>query len=94
MAAQAVLDGISDRTGDFTGYDTAVASEFYPEFRRAHLIARIVYTFPRACYNLVRDHPRIMEVYFDVLRGREGYGVFLQALKRRWGMFLSALRPR
>lgn len=81
MAAESVLGLLDDGRRPLTSYEEAVCGEFYPEFRVASRLARIVYTFPRLCHRLIQRYQDVIELYYGVLQGRETYQTFFLKAK-------------
>ncbi len=76
MAAASVLGIFHDRQGSLLEYELSVIREIYSEFRIASRLARIVYTFPRICHRLAHRYQEVIQLYYNVLRGRETYQTF------------------
>jgi flavin-dependent dehydrogenase len=81
MAANSVLDSFHDRRRSLLDYELALSREIYPEFRIASRVARIVYTFPRLCHQLMNRYQEVIGLYYDVLQGRETYQSFFHKAK-------------
>jgi flavin-dependent dehydrogenase len=81
IAAASVLDMFHDRRRSLLDYELAVAREIYEEFRVASRVARIVYTFPRLCHRLMHRYQEVINLYYEVLRGRETYQTFFRKAK-------------
>lgn len=76
MAAACVADRLGGLTPDLRAYDARVADELYPEFRVAGRMAWTLYRFPQISHRVIRRRPEILELYADVLKGRETYRSF------------------
>jgi geranylgeranyl reductase family protein len=76
MAAASVLANFHDHRRSLLDYEASVHREIYSEFRVASRVARIVYTFPRLCHRLMHRYQEVIDLYYDVLRGRETYQSF------------------
>lgn len=81
MAAESILDHVSDRRRSLADYEGAVRREIYQEFRVAVRMASIVYSYPRLCHRLLPRYQHIVMLYYDVLRGRETYQTFFTRAK-------------
>jgi geranylgeranyl reductase family protein len=81
IAAASVLDMFHDRRRSLLDYELAVAREIFEEFRVASRVARIVYTFPRLCHRLMHRYQEVINLYYEVLRGRETYQTFFKKAK-------------
>jgi flavin-dependent dehydrogenase len=81
MAAESILDHVSDRRRSLADYEGAVRREIYQEFRVAVRMASIVYSYPRLCHRLLPRYQHIVMLYYDVLRGRETYQTFFARAK-------------
>lgn len=81
IAAASVLGMLSDRRRTLLDYEQAVRREIYAEFRIASRLARIVYTFPRLCHRLIHRYQEVINLYYDVLQGRENYQSFFLKAK-------------
>jgi len=80
MAAMAVLD---QRHGgkSLWGYELAIRQQLYAEFRIASRLADIVYTFPRLCHRLLGPYREVVQLYCEVLQGKETYQSFIPRAK-------------
>ncbi len=81
IAAASVLGMLNDRRRSLVEYEQAVRREIYAEFRIASRLARIVYTFPRLCHRLMYRYQEVINLYYDVLQGRENYQSFFLKAK-------------
>ncbi|MBI4401383.1 MAG: geranylgeranyl reductase family protein [Nitrospirae bacterium] len=81
MAAASVLGSFHDRRRSLLDYELAVMREIYAEFRVASRVARIVYTFPRLCHRLMHRYQEVINLYYEVLQGRETYQTFFRKAK-------------
>ncbi|MEK6604745.1 MAG: hypothetical protein AABY77_02510, partial [Nitrospirota bacterium] len=76
MAAACIVDHLRSVTPDLLAYDAQVAGELYPEFRVAARMAWTLYRFPQISHRVIRRRPGILELYAEVLKGRETYRSF------------------
>lgn len=81
IAAASILGMLHDRGRTLWEYEQAVRREIYAEFRIASRLARIVYTFPRLCHRLMHRYQEVINLYYDVLQGRENYQSFFLKAK-------------
>jgi geranylgeranyl reductase family protein len=81
MAAACIADHLCGRTPDLQAYDAQVADELYPEFRVAGRMAWTLYRFPQISHRVIRRRPEILELYAEVLKGRETYRSFYAKAK-------------
>lgn len=81
MAAACVVDCLRGLTPGLRAYDERVAGELYPEFRVAARMAWTLYRFPRIAHRVIRRRPEILELYAEVLKGRETYRSFYAKTK-------------
>ena len=81
IAAASVLGIFHDQRRSLLDYERAVTREIYAEFRIASRVARIVYTFPRLCHRLMHRYQEVINLYYDVLQGRETYQTFFHKAK-------------
>ena len=89
MAAVTVLDQLHDRSKSLWDYELAIRQELYPEFRICSRLADIVYTFPRLCHRLLNPYQEVIQLYYEVLQGKETYQSFFRRAK---GMVKSSTR--
>ncbi|MGH7231818.1 MAG: geranylgeranyl reductase family protein [Nitrospiraceae bacterium] len=89
LAAAAILGSFHDPRVSLQEYERTVAKEIYPEFSVAARMAKMVYALPRLCHRLAFQHPDILRLYYDVLRGQETYQTFLAKAK---GLLKSSFR--
>ncbi len=81
LAAASVLGTFHDSRRTLLDYEAAVIREIYAEFRVASRVARIVYTFPRLCHQLMHRYQEVINLYYEVLQGRESYQTFFKKAK-------------
>jgi geranylgeranyl reductase family protein len=81
MAATAVLDQHHNRSKRLWDYELAIREELYPEFRICSRLADIVYTFPRLCHRLLTPYQEVIQLYYEVLQGKETYQSFYRRAK-------------
>jgi geranylgeranyl reductase family protein len=81
MAAMTVLNQRHDRSKSLWDYELAVREQLYAEFRIASRLADIVYTFPRLCHRLLRPYQAVVQLYCEVLQGKETYQSFIPRAK-------------
>jgi geranylgeranyl reductase family protein len=81
MAAAAVLGTLVDSSRNLLDYDTAVRREIYAEFHVASRLAHIIYTFPRLCHRLTSRYQDVIQLYYEVFKGRETYQTFYAKAK-------------
>lgn len=91
LAAESIIGQLRARTPDLAGYAERVAREIYPEFRVAARIAWFLYGFPRVFHRIARRRPQIMQLFYDVLKGRETYQSFYFKAKEEAADSLVAL---
>lgn len=81
IAAASVLGAFHDRRRSLLEYELAIRREIYAEFRVASRVARIVYSFPRLCHRLLHRYQEVINLYYEVLQGRETYQTFFRKAK-------------
>ena len=80
MAAMAVLDQ-QHKGKSLWDYELAVREQLYSEFRIAARLADIVYTFPSLCHRLLSPYREVVQLYCEVLQGKENYQSFIRRAK-------------
>jgi geranylgeranyl reductase family protein len=83
MAARHILQASKTGSADLTSYDQDISRSLLPDFAYALRLAKWVYAFPGLFWWLLKRHPVIMDIYFDILRGRESYERFFWELRKR-----------
>ncbi|MFI5303487.1 MAG: geranylgeranyl reductase family protein [Nitrospiria bacterium] len=61
-------------------YQKKIENEFYPDFIGAKRLAGLVYRFPKIFFNLTVKHPGVIQLYVDVLSGKQAYRTFLSTV--------------
>lgn len=89
VAAECVLKSLERGESRVSGYDNMVNSRIYPEFLPAWRLANFFYRYPSVGLHLLADSD-LMEIFFQILQGREGYGRLWEEAKHRVG--IEALR--
>jgi geranylgeranyl reductase family protein len=98
LAAEAI-DGALKGTHDGLGhYGERVAEEFYSDFQANDGLVGLIYKYPRIWYRVVEMEPRVMEKYYEVLRGEVGCDDFYKEVKGKfmknsWRALSNLLRP-
>ena len=82
LAALQIRAAFADSGSGLEGYADSLRREIYPEFDVATRLADVIYTYPRLCHRLIARYPEVLELYYDVLRGRETYQSFVTKAKR------------
>ncbi|MFQ5911770.1 MAG: geranylgeranyl reductase family protein [Nitrospinota bacterium] len=85
VAAECLQESLARGESRISRYDERVDAEIYPEFWPAWRLANFLYRFPSVGLQLLADS-EIMEVFFQILRGEEGYGRLWQEAKHRTGV--------
>ena len=83
LAAVQIQAAFADSGAGLEGYADSLRREIYPEFEVASRLAEVIYTYPRLCHRLISRYPDVLEIYYDVLRGRETYQSFVTKAKAR-----------
>ncbi|THJ22766.1 MAG: geranylgeranyl reductase family protein [Nitrospira sp. CG24E] len=81
MAATTVLGQLHDRNKSLWGFELAIREELYPEFRICSRLADIVYMFPRLCHRLLTPYQAVIQLYYEVMQGKETYQSFYRRAK-------------
>ncbi len=76
MASSVIGDAIESGTPDLSTYGEMLKGEIYPEFTSAERLSDLVYNHPRLWYRMIEKEPEIMYRFYDVIRGKESFGVF------------------
>jgi geranylgeranyl reductase family len=83
LAARAILANVHDHRLSLAAYDAALEQDIVPDFRVTARIARVIYTFPRLGFKLLRRYQDVVQSYYEVLQGRTTAEQFLVNTKRR-----------
>jgi len=83
LAATQIQAAFADSGAGLDGYADSLRREIYPEFEVASRLAEVIYTYPRLCHRLISRYPDVLELYYEVLRGRETYQSFVTKAKGR-----------
>ncbi len=83
LGAQTIHQALGKSRPELGGYDQALAQTLVPEFGYALRLAFWVYAWPRLFWWLLKRHPGIMHIYFQILQGQESYGGFFREFKKR-----------
>jgi len=78
IAAEVISKAIKKNSSDLTEYDRLIREELHPQFKAAQKISQFIYTFPRAWFDILSEHPELAEKYYQVLRGKSKYTDFLK----------------
>ena len=82
-AAQAILSNAGQHPVSLSGYETLLNREIVPDFRVTARIARVIYSFPRLGFKLLRRYQDVIQSYYEVLQGHTTPEQFLAKAKRR-----------
>ncbi|UVT17719.1 MAG: geranylgeranyl reductase family protein [Nitrospira sp.] len=74
MAAQSLIDGNLEEESVGSAYTSALADTMLPELRTGHMLARLLYHFPRTrSWAFSRQGQRLCEAVTDVMTGKRTY---------------------
>lgn len=97
IAAEVIAEALGAGRVDLSRYDRVIDEEMGGEFRAAHRLAVLLYSFPDAFSRLAADAPEVLQSYFEVLRAERTHGEFLGEIGRKTVAdlltFASLLRP-
>ncbi|MBE9531184.1 MAG: geranylgeranyl reductase family protein [Proteobacteria bacterium] len=99
IAAGSIEHALNNETKDLAHYRDHIAEEFYSDFKANGSLVGLIYRCPRMWYRLVETQPRVMEKYYNVLRGEisceEFYGeIKKKLLKKSWRALSGLIRPK
>ncbi len=89
LASAVISDSIRNGNTDLSRYDKLLSNELYPEFRAAQKVSQFVYACPRVWYDILTERPELAEMYFNVLRGKSRYELFMKDLKAIGGSLVK-----
>ncbi|MEE9591339.1 MAG: NAD(P)/FAD-dependent oxidoreductase [Thermodesulfobacteriota bacterium] len=76
IAADIIVEEADKDGADLGAYQDVIKKELYPEFDAALKLSRLAYNHPRIWYKTLEGDPKIMEQYYNVIRGEETYPAF------------------
>jgi geranylgeranyl reductase family protein len=82
-AAGVIHQALRDGSASLAAYDREIRRLILSDLSYALRLARWVYAAPRLFWWLLKKYPVIMEIYFDILRGQEGYERFFWEIRKR-----------
>lgn len=83
LAARAILANVQDHRLSLAAYASALERDILPDFRATARMARVMYTFPRLSFKLLRRYQDVVQSYYEVLQGRTTAEQFLVHAKKR-----------
>lgn len=69
LAAEQMFNALVSQEYDLHGYTKLVNASIIPQLRSAALIARVFYSIPEVCSNLLSKSPSLQNLVMEVLRG-------------------------
>lgn len=82
IAAESLQEALEEDDLRVPSYAAKIRREIYPEMRAAQRVATLLYSFPHLAYERIKDCPRIVQEYFQVLQGENTY--------RQWSVSLRS----
>jgi geranylgeranyl reductase family protein len=69
IAAEHMYYALESNNTDLSGYTSVINASITPQLLSARLFAKVVYSLPELCSDLLSKSPHMQEIIFDVIRG-------------------------
>ena len=83
LLAHAILAHPDDSHSSLAAYEAALEREILQDFRVTARMAKVIYSFPRLAFKLLRRYQDVVQDYFKVLQGHTTAQQFLPNAKQR-----------
>ena len=80
LAAEQIFNALESKEFDLSGYTTLINASITPQLLSARLFARVVYSLPEMCSDLLSKSPFMQRMIFDVIRGDRTFREMTAAL--------------
>ena len=95
MVGEAIVKAIEEDKRGIDGYQGVLKRTLFQDLTMALKLARVIYRFPRAAYNILKSNRRLAFLYLDILAGNARYDVFsgkmAKGIRRRLGGKITAM---
>jgi geranylgeranyl reductase family protein len=95
MAGEAVVKAVEENRKGINGYQEVLKRTLFADLTMALKLARIIYRFPKAAYNILKSNRKLGFLYLDILAGNARYDAFsgkmAKGIKRRLGSKITAM---
>lgn len=88
VAADVISDALIGNKESLSSYTARMLAEVGDEFRAARRFSGMIYGWPQTSYQFLQNRKWMIELYFEVLRGREQYGHIWEMVRREWLSFV------
>ncbi len=95
MAGKAVVKAVEEDRKGIDGYQEVLKRTLFGDLTMALKLARVIYRFPKAAYNLLKSNRKLGLLYYlDILAGNARYedfsGKLTEGIRRRLGSKITA----
>ena len=95
MAGEAIVKAIEEDQKGIDGYQEALKRTLFQDLTMALKLARVIYRFPKAAYNILKSNRKLGLLYLDILAGNARYEAFsgkmAGRIKRHLGSKITAM---
>jgi geranylgeranyl reductase family protein len=69
LAAEQIFNALESQLFDLSGYTALINASITPQLLSARLFAKVVYSLPELCSDMLSKSPFMQQMIFDVIRG-------------------------
>jgi geranylgeranyl reductase family protein len=95
MAGEAVVKAVEEDRKGINGYQEVLKRTLFGDLMMALKLARFIYRFPKAAYNMLKSNRKLGLLYLDILAGNARYEAFsgkmAEGIRRRLGSKITAV---
>ena len=95
MVGEAIVKAIEEDQKGIDEYQEALKRTLFQDLTMALKLARVIYRFPKAAYNILKSNRKLGLLYLDILAGNARYEVFsgmmAKGIRRRLGRKITAM---
>ncbi len=88
VAADVISEAVIGNQKSLSSYTARMLAEVGDEFRTARRFSGMIYGWPQTSYQFLQNRKWILELYFEILRGREQYGHIWEIVRKEWCSFV------
>jgi geranylgeranyl reductase family protein len=88
VAADVISEALVMNKETLSSYTARMLAEVADEFRAARRLAGMIYGWPQTSYQFLQSRKWMIELYLEILRGREQYSHIAEMVRREWISFV------
>lgn len=87
VAAEIISEALLGRVTSLSSYSARMLAEVADEFKSARRFSRLIYGWPETSYRFLQTHKWVLDLFFEILRGKERYDHVYDVVRGEWFSF-------